>query len=233
MELDWGDGDYALIAAALAPTAEVLVDAAEVAAGQEVADIACGTGNVALAAAARGAAATGVDGSAPLVEQARRRAAAAGLAARFLQGDAGSLPLLDGAFDAAVSAFGVIFAPDPARALAEMVRVTRPGGVVALTSWASEGPICEAGGALRDALPAGGGGGPAPATSAPGPRGSPSRPSRRAPGWTSRWRATRPGAGAGVSSAPRPGSRCGRGCSPRSRAATRTRPPSWPRASTW
>jgi ubiquinone/menaquinone biosynthesis C-methylase UbiE len=162
VELDWGDGDYALIAAALAPTAEVLVDAAEVAAGQEVADIACGTGNVALAAAARGAAATGVDASAPLLEQARRRAAAAGLAARFLQGDAGSLPLLDGAFDAAVSAFGVIFAPDPPTALAEMVRVTRPEGVVALTSWASEGPICEAGGALRDALPADGGDGPAP-----------------------------------------------------------------------
>jgi SAM-dependent methyltransferase len=162
VELDWGDGDYAVIAAALAPTAEVLLDAAAVGAGQAVADIACGTGNVAVAAAARGAHATGVDASSRLVEQARRRAAAAGLAARFLQGDAGTLPLPDAAFDATLSAFGVIFAPDPSRALAEMVRVTRPGGVVALSSWASEGPIFEAGRVMREALPAGDGGGPPP-----------------------------------------------------------------------
>jgi SAM-dependent methyltransferase len=160
VELDWGDGDYAVIAAALAPTAEVLLDAAAVGAGQAVADIACGTGNVAVAAAARGAHATGVDASSRLVEQARRRAAAAGLAARFLQSAAGTLPLPDAAFDATLSAFGVIFAPDPSRALAEMVRVTRPGGVVALSSWASEGPICEAGRVMREALPAGGGGPP-------------------------------------------------------------------------
>ena len=86
MEIDWGDGDYGLIAAALAPTAEVLLDAVRAGQGQALLDVACGTGNVALAAAARGAAATGVDASAPLVEQARERAAAAGLEARFLDG---------------------------------------------------------------------------------------------------------------------------------------------------
>ena len=162
MEIDWGDGDYGLIAAALAPTAEVLLDAVRAGQGQTLLDVACGTGNVALAAAARGAAATGVDASAPLVEQARERAAAAGLEARFLEGDAGSLPVPDGAFDAAASAFGVIFAPDPARALAEMLRVTRPGGLVALTSWTAEGAIFEAGRILGEAIPAGDGAGPPP-----------------------------------------------------------------------
>jgi ubiquinone/menaquinone biosynthesis C-methylase UbiE len=77
-------------------------------------------------------------------------------------GDAGALPLPDAAFDATVSAFGVIFAPAPARALAEMMRVTRPGGVIALTSWAAEGAIFEAGRALCEALPAGEGDGPPP-----------------------------------------------------------------------
>ena len=93
---------------------------------------------------------------------ARERAARAGADARFLTGEAGRLPLPDGAFDAAASAFAVIFAPDPARALAEMVRVTRPGGAVALTSWRSEGPIFAAGRILREAFPSGDGAGPEP-----------------------------------------------------------------------
>ena len=162
MEIDWGDGDYARTARALEPAAEVLLDAASATAGQRVLDVGCGTGNVALAAAARGAAATGVDPSARLVALARERAARAGADARFLTGEAGRLPLPDGGFDATVSAFAVIFAPDPARALAEMVRVTRPGGAVALTSWCSEGPICAAGRILREAFPAGDGDGPEP-----------------------------------------------------------------------
>ncbi len=162
MAIDWGDGDYAVTAAALAPTAEVLVDAVAAGPATALVDVACGTGNAALAAAARGAAVTGIDASERLVEQARERAAAAGLEARFLAGDAGALPLPDAGFDAAVSAFGVIFAPDPAAALAEMVRVTRPGGTIGLTSWAAEGPIIEAGRALREAFPAGDGDGPPP-----------------------------------------------------------------------
>ena len=162
MEIDWGDGDYARTARALAPAAEVLLDSASVTAGHSVLDVGCGTGNVALAAAARGAAATGVDPSARLVALARERAARAGADARFLTGEAGRLPLPDGDFDATLSAFAVIFAPDPAQALAEMVRVTRPGGAVALTSWRSEGPIFAAGRILREAFPSGDGAGPEP-----------------------------------------------------------------------
>jgi SAM-dependent methyltransferase len=153
---DWADGDYGRTAAQLAPAAEVLLDAAGVGPGHAVADIACGTGNVALAAVRRGAAATGVDASERLVAQARERAAAEGVAARFLVGDAMDLPLPEAGVDAALSAFGVIFAPDSGRALAEMVRVTRPGGVVALTSWLPGGAVAAAGRLLVDALWPGG-----------------------------------------------------------------------------
>lgn len=155
MELDWGDGDYARTAALLAPTAEVLLDAVAPGPGMTLLDVACGTGNVALAAAARGAVVTGVDASPRLVEAARARAAREGADARFLVGDAGALPTPDAAFDATVSAFGVIFADDPAAAAGEMLRATRPGGCVALTSWRASGPIFAAGRILRESLPAG------------------------------------------------------------------------------
>jgi SAM-dependent methyltransferase len=157
MELDWGDGDYARIAATLEPAAEVLLDAVAPPPGARLLDVACGTGNVALAAIGRGALATGVDASPALIAQARGRAAAAGARAEFLVGDAGALPVPDGAFDATVSCFGVIFAPDPAGAAAEMARATRPGGTIALTAWLASGAIWEAGRVLRAAFPAGDG----------------------------------------------------------------------------
>jgi len=146
--LDWGEGDYARTAATLSPVSEALVDFAGIGAGDEVLDVACGTGNAALAAAARGAVATGVDPAAALVEQ----AAARGPDCRWLQGGADSLPVADGGFDVAMSVMGVIFAPDPAAAAAEMVRVVRPGGTVALTTWTPAGPINKAGGLIFAAL---------------------------------------------------------------------------------
>jgi ubiquinone/menaquinone biosynthesis C-methylase UbiE len=151
--LDWGDGDYARTAALLAPAAEVLVDAAGVVAGDRVLDVACGTGNAALIAAARGAAVTGVDESARLLELAAERARAAGAEARFLTGRAEALPVEDAAFDVVLSSFGVIFAEEPARAAGEMVRAARPGGVIALTSWRPEGPIRVASELMRQAFP--------------------------------------------------------------------------------
>jgi SAM-dependent methyltransferase len=157
VELDWGDGDYPRIAATLEPAAEVLLDAVALRPGERLLDVACGTGNVALAAVARGAAATGVDAAPSLIALAQERAAAAGAAAEFVLGDAGALPVADGAFDAAASCFGVIFAPDPPRAAAEMLRATRPGGTIALTAWLASGPIWEAGRTLRGAFPAGDG----------------------------------------------------------------------------
>ncbi|MGD9694500.1 MAG: class I SAM-dependent methyltransferase [Thermoleophilia bacterium] len=161
MAIDWGDGDYARTAEALRPAAARLVAAAGVGEGDRVLDVACGTGNVALAAVAAGGRATGVDASPGLVEIAARRAAEAGADARFMVGDAGELPLPAGGFDAALSCFGVIFHPDPERAVGEMLRAVRRGGVIALTGWIEAGPITAAGRILRDAMPGDGGRRPA------------------------------------------------------------------------
>ncbi len=139
---DWGDGDYGRIAATLAPAAEVVLDAAGVARGERVLDVACGTGNAALAAARRGAAVVGVDRAEPLLAIARERMRDAGLHAEFVVGDALDLPVRPRAFDVAVSVFGVIFAPDPDRAIAELLRTARRHAV---TSWVPAGPISAAG----------------------------------------------------------------------------------------
>ena len=158
MTIDWGDGDYARTAMTLQPAAERLVAAAGIGRGERVLDVACGTGNVSLAAVAAGGRAIGVDASADLVAAAPRGAADAGADARFVVGDAGELPLPADTFDATLSCFGVIFAPDPARAIEEMLRVTRPGGAIALTTWMEGGAIAAAGRILRDAMPGNGDG---------------------------------------------------------------------------
>ena len=120
---------------------ETLCEAAEVSAGDHVLDVACGNGNAALAAARRFAVVTGVDYVPALLDRARGRGAADGLALELREGDAEALPFEDGAFDAVLSTFGVMFAPDQARAAAELARVCRPGGRIALASWTPEGFI--------------------------------------------------------------------------------------------
>jgi SAM-dependent methyltransferase len=153
-ELDWGDGDYARTAAVLEPAAGDAVATARVAAGHWVLDVACGTGNAALAAASRGASVVGVDLSPQLVDMARARAVLARATdATFLVGDAGSLPVEAGAFDVALSVFGVIFAPDPPAAVGQMLSALRPGGTLVIASWLARGPVHEAGQLLRAALP--------------------------------------------------------------------------------
>jgi SAM-dependent methyltransferase len=151
-ELDWGDGDYDRTATTLGPAAAIALDAAGVVAGDRVLDVACGTGNAALAAAGRGAAVVGVDAAAGLVELAARRAQGADGDVRFLVGDALDLPVEDASFDAVVSVFGIIFAPDPDRAAAEVLRAARPGGRIALTSWVPAGPIDATGRLLWSAV---------------------------------------------------------------------------------
>ncbi|HTI32396.1 MAG TPA: class I SAM-dependent methyltransferase [Miltoncostaea sp.] len=153
MEVDWGDGDYGRTAAALAPAADALVDVAGIRAGDLVLDVGCGTGNASLAAAARGARVRAVDPSPGLVDLARERATAAGADVEAQVGDAGALPFPDGAFDAVISSFAVIFAPDAEAAVREMVRVARPGGAVALTSWLPGGGIAAAAEVLMSLLP--------------------------------------------------------------------------------
>ena len=151
-EVNWGDGDYERIARTLTPAAEVVLDAAEIAPAERLLDVACGTGNAALAAARRGARAVGVDAAEALLEIARRDATASGVDARFVVGDIVDLPVAEAAFDAVVSVFGVIFATDAERAAAELLRATRPEGRVVLTSWVPAGPISAVGRALFSSL---------------------------------------------------------------------------------
>lgn len=141
--VDWSIGHYEHTAAQLLPAARVVVERAAIAAGEHVVDVGCGTGNAALLAAERGARVTGVDPAARLIEVAREQAAARRLDATFATGTAAELPLADGAADVVLSVFGVIFAPDPAAAAAEMARVTAPAGRIVLSAWIPEGAISE------------------------------------------------------------------------------------------
>ncbi len=135
----WSAGDYAIIGSTLQIVGEMLCEAADVSAGDRVLDVACGNGNAALAAARRFAVVTGVDYVPALLERARARGAANGLALELREGDAEALPFEDGAFDAVLSTFGVMFTPDQARAAGELARVCRSGGRIALASWTPDG----------------------------------------------------------------------------------------------
>jgi SAM-dependent methyltransferase len=154
--VDWGIGHYETTAAQLESAARVLVEHAAPAAGEHVVDVGCGTGSAALLAAERGARVTGVDPAARLLEVARAAAAARGLDATFAIGHAAALPLADGEADVVLSAFGVIFAPDPGAAAAEMARGTAPGGRIVFSAWTPGGAVGEAvraaGEAVRNAV---------------------------------------------------------------------------------
>jgi ubiquinone/menaquinone biosynthesis C-methylase UbiE len=137
----WASGDYAAVATLIVPVAERLLDLADVPAGGRVLDVATGSGNAALAAARFGCEVTGIDYVESLLERARERAAVERLPVDFALGDVENIEYESGSFDAVVSVFGSMFAPDHARAAGEMLRVTRPGGTVALASWTPDGFI--------------------------------------------------------------------------------------------
>ena len=137
----WASGDYAEIATLIVPVAERLVDAADIRAEWTVLDVAAGSGNAAIAAARVGAVVTGVDYVPSLLERGRERAAAERLAVDLHEGDAEALAFADGSFDATLSVFGSMFAPQHRRTAAEILRVTRPGGTIGLASWTPEGFI--------------------------------------------------------------------------------------------
>jgi SAM-dependent methyltransferase len=133
----WEKGDFGRIAASMRGSGEALVDGLGVEAGMDVLDLGCGEGTTALPAAERGAKVLGVDIAANLVATGQARAAAAGLDnVSFHQGDASQLvDLDDDRFDLTLSAFGAMFAPRPYDVAKEMVRVTRPGGRIAMANW--------------------------------------------------------------------------------------------------
>jgi ubiquinone/menaquinone biosynthesis C-methylase UbiE len=106
-----------------------------------VLDVACGTGNVTLPAARTGADATGVDIATNLLEQARQRAAKESLKIRFIEGDAEQLPAEAAEYDVVCSMFGAMFAPRPDLVASELVRVCKPGGLIAMANWTPTGFI--------------------------------------------------------------------------------------------
>jgi SAM-dependent methyltransferase len=135
----WSSGNYPEVARRIEGVAQVLVERVGAAPGLEMLDVATGSGNVAIAAAAAGAKVTGLDLTPELLEAARRRAADANLDVRFIEGDAEELPFERDSFDRVTSCFGVIFAPRHERAAGELTRVARPGATIAVTAWTPEG----------------------------------------------------------------------------------------------
>lgn len=119
-------------------TAPELVRFAGVAPGQRVLDVGCGTGVVALTAARRGADVTGADLTPELLERARENAEIAGLEVDFHESDVEALPFDDAGFDVVLSQFGHMFGPRPEVTIAEMLRVLRPGGTIAFSTWPPE-----------------------------------------------------------------------------------------------
>ncbi len=141
LKATWMSGDYGHFAQYLEPGALEFLERLSVAPGTRMLDVACGAGQIAIPAARSGVRVTGIDIASNLIEQARARAAAEGLDARFEEGDAEMLPCEDAAFDLVVSLIGAMFAPRPERVAAELLRVCRPGGRIAMANWTPEGHV--------------------------------------------------------------------------------------------
>ncbi|MBV8416895.1 MAG: class I SAM-dependent methyltransferase, partial [Verrucomicrobia bacterium] len=140
MRAPWIAGDFGAIAREMGvPEAESFVARMELEPGARVLDVACGTGNVTIPLARRGAMVTGLDMMPHLLDEARARAAHEGLSIRFDEGFAEMLPYPDGSFDVLVSMFGIMFSPLPATVATEMARVLKPGGRLALANWTASG----------------------------------------------------------------------------------------------
>ena len=139
LKATWMAGDYGHFAKYLEPSALEFLARLPIQAGTRLLDVACGAGQIAIPASRAGAQVTGVDIATNSIEQARARAQAEGLNARFDEGDAEMLPYEDASFDLVVSLIGAMFAPRPERVAAELVRVCRPGGQIVMGNWTPEG----------------------------------------------------------------------------------------------
>lgn len=143
MKAAWMAGDFGQIANYISSEAESFVGRVGVKPGIRVLDVACGTGNSAIPAARAGAQVTGVDIATNLLEQAKKRAASEQLNIRFDEGDAEDLPYADQSFDIVVTMFGAMFAPRPGRVAAELIRVCKPGGMIAMANWTPRGFVAK------------------------------------------------------------------------------------------
>ncbi|MBX3607889.1 MAG: methyltransferase domain-containing protein [Piscinibacter sp.] len=140
-QASWSSGDYAVVGTTLQIVGETLAEAMDLRSGQRVLDVAAGNGNASLAAARRWCEVVSTDYVGTLLARGRERAAAERLDIEFREADAENLPFPDGAFDAVLSTFGVMFAPNPRRVASELLRACRSGGRIGLANWTPEGFI--------------------------------------------------------------------------------------------
>ena len=139
LKTTWEAGDFSEVAKHIETVAEDFVNRLDIRPGMKVLDVACGSGNLAVIAAQKGAIVTGIDIAENLVEAAKRRAFDLGLDIRFEQGDAEAMPYDDDSFDLVMTMFGAMFAPRPEVAAAELIRVCKPGGTIAMANWTPDG----------------------------------------------------------------------------------------------
>lgn len=137
----WASGDYAVIGTTLQLVGERLAESCDLRYDERVLDVAAGNGNATLAAARRGCQVTSTDYVTSLLDRGAERARAERLEVTFQTADVEALPFKDGSFDAVLSTFGVMFAPDQTQAAAEMARVCRSGGRIGLANWTPQGFI--------------------------------------------------------------------------------------------
>jgi SAM-dependent methyltransferase len=140
-QLAWASGDYAVIGTTLQIVGESLAEACDLRCDERVLDVAAGNGNATLAAARRGCEVIATDYVPALLERAGERARAERLDIKLKVADAEALPFDDESFDAVLSTFGVMFAPDQRRAASELMRVCRRGGRIGMANWTPTGFI--------------------------------------------------------------------------------------------
>ncbi len=141
LKATWEDGNYDYFSRFMEASAVQFLDRIGVTPGSRWLDVACGSGQLALIAARRGARVTGCDIAANAIVAARGRAASEGLDAQFDEGDAEALPYEDASFDVVATIFGAMFAPRPDTTAAELLRVTKSAGTIAMANWTKEGFI--------------------------------------------------------------------------------------------
>jgi SAM-dependent methyltransferase len=141
LKVTWMTGDYDVFSRPMEKGSYEFFQRLNVSPGLPLLDVGCGAGQLALMAARAGASVTGCDISTNWLDKARSRAAAEGLKVTFEEGDAEALPYRDGQFDMVVSLIAAMFAPRPDRVAAELTRVCRPGGTIAMANWTPGGFI--------------------------------------------------------------------------------------------
>jgi SAM-dependent methyltransferase len=138
----WSEGDFAMVAGLVMMVAEELAEALDIVPDERVLDVACGSGNGAIAAARRSwGNVVGADFVPALLERGRERAATERLDVEFVEADATELPFGEGEFDVVTSIFGAMFAADQEKAAAELLRVCKSGGRIGMANWVPDSGV--------------------------------------------------------------------------------------------